>query len=68
MNECMDLREWQEEEEEEGARTLTGLIRHLGYCSHCDRHPSSHSEKFTGKGPTLTSDGFSALCEVTIVR
>lgn len=39
-------------------RFLTGLIRHLGYCSPSDRHPSSHSEKFTGRGPTLNSDGF----------
>lgn len=28
-----------------------GVIRHLGYWSHCDRHPSSHS-----KGQTLNLD------------
>lgn len=31
-------------------KPLTGLIRHLGYCSHCDRHPSRRSEKFKSEG------------------
>lgn len=35
-------------EERRWKRRRQGLIRHLGYCSQCDRQPSSHSGNFTG--------------------